>query len=372
MGIPGRSDPSAADAETGERADGDQPGAETDSPILKPRRMLLRVMRWMFIGLVSIVVVAVATSTTVHWWQTPRDKQAIERLIGPEHRYVDVNGHRMSVAVQGSGPRTIVLMPGLATPEPILGFTPLARNLAAQNTVVTVEPFGLGLSDGTDNRRTSEAIVDETRSALRELGLNGPYVLMPHSISGLYAMRWATHHPDEVAAVVGLDDERYTSAGAQDSPDWPRWMAGVNAIGGTRDLIALDKSTDYLGLVADYRDSLGDAAEYTPDQQDLYLRAYAWVLNPTVLDEMARGAENVRAAEGAMFPPTLPALSILVASSLEVEPEWEPSHRAAISNPAIQRITIMNGHHYLFHAHAGAIAEMTQRFLDEHVQTRQR
>ncbi|MFC9789800.1 alpha/beta fold hydrolase [Rhodococcus sp. NPDC127528] len=302
--------------------------------------------------------------------QTPRDKQAIEQLIGPEHRYVDVNGHRMSAAVQGSGPRTIVLMPGLATPEPILGFAPLARRLAEQNTVVTVEPLGLGLSDGTDVPRTSEAIVGEIRVALRKLGLSGPYVLMPHSISGLYAMWWTTRHPDEVAAVVGLDDERYTSDGAHDSPDWPSWMAGINAVGGTRDLIALDKSTDYLGLTADYRESLGDAAEYTADQQDLYLRAYSWVLNPTVLDEMAREAENVQAAEGAVFPPTLPSLSILATTSLQVEPEWEPSHRAAISNPTIQQVTTMDGHHYLFHAHAAAIADTTQQFLDEHVPTR--
>ncbi|MFG1781052.1 alpha/beta fold hydrolase [Rhodococcus oryzae] len=224
-------------------------------------------MRWIFAGLASVVVVAVAISAAAHWWQTPRDKAAIEEAIGSDHRYVEVDGNRMSVAVQGSGPRTVVLMPGLGTPEPILGFAPLARRLAEQNTVVTVEPFGLGLSDGTDAPRTSEAIVDETRIALRELGLSGPYVLMPHSISGLYAMWWATNHPDEVAAVVGLDDERYTSDGAQDSPDWPRWMSGVNAVGGTRDLIALDKSTDYLGLVAGYRESLGESAEYTPIQQ---------------------------------------------------------------------------------------------------------
>ena len=30
----------------------------------------------------------------------------------------------------------------------------------------------------------------------------------------------------------------------------------------------------------------------------------------------------------------------------------------------------MDGDHYLFHAHAAAIAEMTQQFLDAHVQTR--
>ncbi|MET4611808.1 pimeloyl-ACP methyl ester carboxylesterase [Rhodococcus sp. PvR044] len=332
----------------------------------RPRRVL-RVVGRVIAGVVAVAVLAVAVSAGFHRWQTPRDKAAIEEAIGADHRYVEVDGRRMSVAVQGSGPRTIVMMPGLGTPEPILGFAPLARRLAEKNTVVTVEYFGLGLSDGTDAPRTSEAIVTETRAALRGLGLNGPYVLMPHSISGLYATWWATHRPDEVAAVVGLDDERYTSDGAKGDPDWPGWMSKVTSVGGIRDLIALDKRTDYLGLVADYRQSLGDTAEYTPDQQDRYLGAYSWVLNPTMLDEVAHEPENVRAIEGAVFPPTLPVLSILAASSLEAEPEWEPSHHATISNPAIQQVAILDGHHYLFHAQAATIAALTERFLDDHV-----
>lgn len=119
--------------------------------------------------------------------------------------------------------------------------------------------------------------------------------------------------------------------------------------------------------MADYRQSLGDADEYTPEQQDLYLRSYSWVLNATMLDETARGADNVRAIEGAVFPPTLPVMSVLASSSIAGAPEWEPSHRASISNPSIQQVTILDGHHYLFHAHAPAIAELAERFLDDHV-----
>ncbi|TSD47082.1 alpha/beta hydrolase [Rhodococcus sp. KBS0724] len=355
-------DPIAVESDSEEQAG--------NSTVRKPRRRFLRVVRWICVALLAIVVGAVSISTINHRWQTPRDKQAIEQLIGPSHRYVDVDGHRMSVAVQGSGPRTIVLMPGMGTPEPILDFAPLARRLAEANTVVTVENFGLGLSDGTDAPRTSEAIVDETRSALSALGLNGPYVLMPHSISGLYAMWWATNHPGEVAAVVGLDDERYTSELAEGLPEWPGWMSTVTALGGVRDLIFLDMHTDYLGLAADYRESLEDAGEYTPEQQELYLRSYSWVLNSTMLAETAHEAENVRGAEGATFPPTMPAMSILASSSLTADPEWESSHHAAITNPSIQQVEIMDGHHYLFHAHASEIAEMTQRFLDENVPLR--
>lgn len=329
---------------------------------MRPSRFL-RVLGRILASIVVLIVLAVAASAAFHHWQTPRDKQAIEQEIGSVHRYVDVDGHRMSVAIQGSGPTTIVLMPGLGTPVPILDFAPLARRLAENNTVVTIENFGLGLSDWTDAPRTSENIVNEIRAALRALGEDGPYVLMPHSISGLYAVWWADHRPDEVAAIVGIDDERFTAEFAQSDPAWPTWMSGVTAIGGIRDLIALDKRTDYLGLVADYKDSLGRSGEYTTEQQDLYLRGYSWVLNPTMLDEAAHESENVRAIEGAQLPPDMPALSILASSSLDAEPEWESSHRAAISNPSIQQVTILDGHHYLFHEHAAEIVDLTQKFL---------
>ncbi|MFD4366669.1 alpha/beta fold hydrolase [Rhodococcus sp. NPDC058521] len=325
--------------------------------------MLVRVLA----AIVAIVVVLIVASTAYHHWQTPRDKQAIEQENGPVHRYVDVDGHRMSVAIQGTGPRTIVLMPGLGTPEPILDFAPLARRLAEKNTVVTIENFGLGLSDETDSSRTSENIVSEIRTALEELDRSGPYVLMPHSISGLYATWWATNRPDEVSAVVGIDDERFIAQDGESEPAWPKWMSTVTSVGGIRDLITLDKRTDYLGLVADYNDSLGESQEYTQEQQDLYLRGYAWVLNPTMLDEAAREPENLRAIKGAKFPATMPTLSILASSSLEVEPEWESAHHATVTNPDIQQVIVLDGHHYLFHDNAAEIAEQTQTFLDRHL-----
>lgn len=45
----------------------------------------------------------------------------------------------------------------------------------------------------------------ETRTALQKAGLCGPYVLLPHSMSGLEALYWATQYPNEVEAIVRLD-----------------------------------------------------------------------------------------------------------------------------------------------------------------------
>jgi pimeloyl-ACP methyl ester carboxylesterase len=50
-----------------------------------------------------------------------------------------------------------------------------------------------------------ENLVQESRAALKELGIQPPYILAPHSYSGFEAIWWANTYPDEVKAVLGLD-----------------------------------------------------------------------------------------------------------------------------------------------------------------------
>ena len=48
-------------------------------------------------------------------------------------------------------------------------------------------------------------ILSETRLALHKAGIDDPYVLCPHSMSGIEALYWAQEYPDEVEAIIGLD-----------------------------------------------------------------------------------------------------------------------------------------------------------------------
>jgi pimeloyl-ACP methyl ester carboxylesterase len=48
-------------------------------------------------------------------------------------------------------------------------------------------------------------MVEETREALKQAGLEPPYVLVPHSLSGIYAMAYAQTHRDELKAIIALD-----------------------------------------------------------------------------------------------------------------------------------------------------------------------
>ncbi len=104
-----------------------------------------------------------------------------------------------------SGENTIVLLSGLGTAAPVLDFEPLINQMAKNHKVVVVEPFGYGWSDMTEKERTVENIVEEIRTALKESGIEGPYILMPHSISGIYSIYFADKYPNEVKAIIGID-----------------------------------------------------------------------------------------------------------------------------------------------------------------------
>jgi pimeloyl-ACP methyl ester carboxylesterase len=126
-------------------------------------------------------------------------------LFVPIGQQVEVNGHMMSVYTQGSGQQTLVFMSGGGTCSPILDFKSLYSLLSDQYKIVVIEKAGYGFSEDSNVSRKIDTILYETREALSLAGISGPYVLCPHSMSGIEALYWARQYPDEVSAIIGLD-----------------------------------------------------------------------------------------------------------------------------------------------------------------------
>ena len=81
-------------------------------------------------------------------------KDDLENIRGSYGKYLTVNDRRMCYEKTGSGEITLLLIPGLGEPSPVLSYRPLAQQLARHFTVITLEPYGYGLSDDTDKPRT--------------------------------------------------------------------------------------------------------------------------------------------------------------------------------------------------------------------------
>ena len=126
-------------------------------------------------------------------------------LRAPLGQMVEVGGHNMCVYTEGTGKSTLVFLSGGGTCSPILDFKSLYSLISDQYRIAVVEKFGYGFSDVVDKSRDIDSILEDTRAALTAAGLTAPYVLCPHSMSGLEALYWAQKYPDEVSAIIGLD-----------------------------------------------------------------------------------------------------------------------------------------------------------------------
>ena len=150
------------------------------------------------ITILIILLMIVYTNHQVHL------KKETE-LRSPLGQMVEVSGHNMSVYIEGTSDTTIVFMSGGGTCSPILDFKSLYSLLSDKYQIAVVEKFGYGFSDIVDKSRDIDSILEDTRAALTAAGLTAPYVLCPHSMSGLEALYWAQKYPDEVSAIIGLD-----------------------------------------------------------------------------------------------------------------------------------------------------------------------
>ena len=153
-----------------------------------------------FCAIIVLLIALLLITAVNHQIQLKKETE----LLSPLGQMVEVDGHNMSVYIEGTGDKTIVFMSGGGTCSPILDFKSLYSLLSDQYQIAVVEKFGYGFSDIVDKSRDIDSILEDTRAALKKAGLAAPYVLCPHSMSGLEALYWAQKYPDEVSAIMGL------------------------------------------------------------------------------------------------------------------------------------------------------------------------
>ncbi|MGE7093790.1 alpha/beta fold hydrolase [Lysinibacillus sp. NPDC048646] len=165
------------------------------------KRGFKRIVLIIFTVIISFFVLFLSVSFINHKIQLSKE----EELFVPIGQLVEVNGHQMHVYTEGKGEGTLIFMSGGGTSSPALDFKSLYSLLSDKYKIVVVEKAGYGFSEVTDTDRDIDTILAETKEALFKSGIEGPYILFPHSMSGIEALKWAQDYPDEIKAIIGLD-----------------------------------------------------------------------------------------------------------------------------------------------------------------------
>ncbi|MFF2479765.1 alpha/beta fold hydrolase [Paenibacillus sp. NPDC058071] len=311
--------------------------------------MLKKILKIILKALAVIVIAVLLILAVVFIFNKVATKSEASKI----HSYgqlVPVDGKKMNVLIQGEGEETIVLLPGYGTASPVLDFKLLIDELSPYYKVVAVEPFGYGLSDATDKERTTENIVSEMHEALQSLQID-QFILMGHSIAGIYGIEYVKKYPNEVTAFAGVD----SSVPKQGNMDVKLPIGQFNFL----------KQAGIVRLVMQFGADPYDGLAYDDEtKKQLKLVNLKNMYNSTTLNEMKNISSNFKAARELTFPNDLPLIFFIQANNTGVE-GWIPLHEEQIKDSVHGKVLTFDGDHYLHHTKSKEIAESFRSFMNE-------
>lgn len=122
----------------------------------------------------------------------------------PPGKRIDVGGYKLHLWCMGlESLPTVVLEAVMANFS--LAWSLVQPAAAKFGRVCTYDRAGLGWSDPSPKPRTIETIIAELHTLLTNGDVPKPYILVGHSMGGIYMAQYASHYPADVAGLILVD-----------------------------------------------------------------------------------------------------------------------------------------------------------------------
>lgn len=173
------------------------------------KKFLNKLLKVLFVVLILAVAFVIGV-TIIHVINTSKEKRELAdagyintvTVHGKDlnyNAYGNIDGEHVIVTISGQGVNDYGTMSRFVT-----------DSISNNNYIINIDREGYGFSADSFEEQTVEHIVDTYRTALKEIGVDGPYVLLPHSMGGVYATYWECTYPDEIEGIVFLDSSEIT------------------------------------------------------------------------------------------------------------------------------------------------------------------
>ena len=279
--------------------------------------------------------------------------QKERKLLTPIGKQVTVNGHQMNVSITGEGPETIVLLSGAGIASPILDFKNLSDSLSKKYKVIVVERAGYGFSQDSDRSRDVMEVLSETRQALAQAHVSGPYVIISHSMASLESLAWQEKYPNEVKALIGLD-----------------WAlpASYEDLKDNQALLTVAYWSSKIGLLRYFPESfyIKNPTLTETERQQYKLLAYKQLMSQAMLHESLLVKENAKKVPSSINPkiPTLLLVSNGQGTTFS-QSEWQHYAETFASGQSNVQVIYVDAPHDLYHYQNNELVSRIEEFLTE-------
>ncbi|RSH97896.1 Alpha/beta hydrolase family protein [Streptococcus sp. BCA20] len=308
----------------------------------------MKILKKWFLGILSFILLFLLATFIFHRISLEKE----EASLIPMGQQVLVNGHQINVYVEGDGPETIVVLSGAGIASPILDFKEVSESLSKQYKLVIVERAGYGYSDDSNHSRDVMEVLSETRQALSQANITGPFIILSHSMASLESLAWQEKYPDEVKALIGLD--------------WALPSSYEN-LKDNQALLTVAYWSSKIGLLRYLPESFYIKNQtLTENERKQYkLLAYKQLMSQAMLYESQTVKENAKKVPSSINPkiPTLLLVSNGEGTSFS-QSEWQRYAERFASDQSNVQVVYMDAPHDLYHYQSDAIVSRIKEFLE--------
>lgn len=263
--------------------------------------------------------------------------------------FFSIEGHKLHLFRTGDVNKPkLVFMSGSGTPAPMYDFKILYQKLLEDFRIIVIEKFGYGYSDLFEASCEIDCVIDRQRKVLQEAGEKGPYILLPHSLSGLEAIRWKQKYPDEVETIIGLDMATPKTYLAWNSDEIDRRIAIIKKM----------KSAKDKGLLFWFPlNKRGLSKEDIKEQKILWKRNAFNKCYIKEAESVLKNAEKVSAAGKIEC-----SLLMFVSNGKQVSSNWL-EHEREFAEQCNAKIITLNCGHYVHYYESDLISNEIRNFV---------
>ena len=307
----------------------------------------MKILKKWFLGILSFILLFLLATFIFHRISLEKE----EASLTPMGQQVLVNGHQINVYVEGDGLETIVVLSGAGIASPILDFKEVSESLSKQYKVVIVERAGYGYSDDSNYSRDVMEVLSETRQALSQANITGPFIILSHSMASLESLAWQEKYPDEVKALIGLD--------------WALPSSYEN-LKDNQALLTLAYCSSKIGLLRYFPESfyIKNQTLIESERKQYKLLAYKQLMSQAMFHESRLAKENAKKVPSSINP-KIPAL-LLVSNGEGTtfsQSEWQRYAERFASDQSNVQVVYMDAPHDLYHYQSHEIVSQIEDFL---------